>query len=83
MCDRSSEAEHSADNGVVGGSSPSGRIEETHDVVAQQVEHCPVTAAVAGANPVGIAFTNSKPKRIRHPASNRAIGSSSPPGLAS
>ncbi len=58
MCGRSSVAEHSADNGVVGGSSPSGRIEETHDVVAQQAEHCPVTAAVAGASPVGIASTN-------------------------
>ncbi len=71
-----------ADNGVVGCSNPSGRIRTTHDVVAQQAEHCPVKAAVAGANPVGIAFTNPKPKRIRPPASNRAIGGSSPPGLA-
>ncbi len=90
MCDRSSGAEHPADNGKADGSNPSGRIfkarqdaeltEHRHDLVAQQQS----TALSRQRLPVQVrsGSLSTRSRTERHPASNRADGGSSPPGLA-
>lgn len=58
-------------------------------LVAQSAEHCPVTAAVVGASPIGTVLVSTvlsshqpEAEVDRHPATNRECGGSNPSGLA-